>query len=70
MSARSFSRTGSRASSTATRQISLRGLFHSDGSRTNNWATRNVAGERKRYDYPRWEFVNRSDDIFDICTEP
>jgi hypothetical protein len=27
-----------------------------------------VAGERKRYDYPRWEFVNRSDDIIDICT--
>lgn len=47
----------------------LRGLFHSDGSRTNNWATRMVAGERKRYDYPRWEFVNRSDDIIDICTQ-
>jgi len=46
----------------------LRGLFHSDGSRTNNWATRMVAGRRKRYDYPRWEFVNRSDDIIDICT--
>ena len=46
----------------------LRGLFHSDGSRTNNWATQMVAGERKRYDYPRWEFVNRSDDIIDICT--
>ena len=46
----------------------LRGLFHSDGSRSNNWATRMVAGERKRYNYPRWEFVNRSDDIIDICT--
>ena len=46
----------------------LRGLFHSDGSRTHNWATRVVAGERKRYDYPRWEFVNRSDDILRICT--
>ena len=46
----------------------LRGLFHSDGSRTNNWATRTVGGERKRYDYPRWEFVNSSDDIIDICT--
>ncbi len=22
----------------------------------------------KRYDYPRWEFVNRSDDIIGICT--
>ena len=46
----------------------LRGLFHSDGSRTNNWTTRVVAGERKRYDYPRWEFVNSSDDIIAICT--
>jgi len=46
----------------------LRGLFHSDGSRTNNWATRVVAGERKRYEYPRWEFVNSSDDIIRICT--
>ena len=45
----------------------LRGLFHSDGSRTNNWATRTVGGVRKRYDYPRWEFVNRSDDILDLC---
>jgi hypothetical protein len=35
----------------------LRGLFHSDGCRTRNWATRVVAGERRRYDYPRWEFV-------------
>ena len=46
----------------------LRGLFHSDGCRTNNWATRIVAGQRKRYDYPRWEFVNSSDDILRICT--
>ena len=27
-----------------------------------------VAGKRKRYDYPRWEFVNSSDDIIGICT--
>jgi hypothetical protein len=39
----------------------LRGLFHSDGSRTNNWAMQLVAGTRKRYDYPRWEFSNRSE---------
>ena len=44
-----------------------RGLFHSDGCRTRNWATRTVAGETKRYDYPRWEFVNRSDDILGLC---
>lgn len=46
----------------------LRGLFHSDGARVNNWATRVVAGERKRYDYARWMFVNSSDDIIDLCT--
>lgn len=34
----------------------LRGLFHSDGCRVANWATRMVGGERKRYDYPRWQF--------------
>jgi hypothetical protein len=46
----------------------LRGLFHSDGSRVANWATRTVAGEQKRYEYGRWMFVNRSDDIIDLCT--
>jgi hypothetical protein len=46
----------------------LRGLFHSDGSRTANWARRTVRGRPKRYDYPRWEFVNRSDDILGLCT--
>ena len=32
----------------------LRGLFHSDGARVKNWATRVVAGEKRRYDNPRW----------------
>ncbi len=45
----------------------LRGLFHSDGARVNNWATRMVDGEKRRYDYPRWQFTNRSDDIIDLC---
>jgi hypothetical protein len=45
----------------------LRGLFHSDGCRTNNWTTRIVAGVKKRYDYPRWQFVNRSEDILRLC---
>ena len=45
----------------------LRGLFHSDGSRVRNWTTRMVAGERKRYDYPRWQFTNVSDDIRGLC---
>jgi hypothetical protein len=45
----------------------LRGLFHSDGSRSANWTSKAIAGERKRYDYPRWEFSNRSDDIRGLC---
>ncbi len=47
----------------------LRGLFHSDGARVANWATRMVAGERRRYAYPRWMFVNHSEDILGICTD-
>jgi hypothetical protein len=46
----------------------LRGLFHSDGCRVSNWATRVVRGERRRYDYPRWQFVNASEDILGVCT--
>ena len=46
----------------------LRGLFHSDGCRVANWATRTVAGKRKRYDYARWQFVNASEDILGLCT--
>jgi hypothetical protein len=45
----------------------LRGLFHSDGCRVRNWATRMVAGEKKRYDYPRWQFTNVSIDIRELC---
>lgn len=45
----------------------LRGLFHSDGCRVKNWATRTVAGEEKRYEYPRWQFVNESADIMRWC---
>lgn len=45
----------------------LRGLFHSDGCRVRNWATRMVAGEEKRYDYPRWQFSNNSADIRGLC---
>jgi hypothetical protein len=47
----------------------LRGLFHSDGCRVNNWATRMVAGQKKRYDYPRWQFVNESAEIMRWCGE-
>ncbi|SED01615.1 hypothetical protein SAMN04489844_3478 [Nocardioides exalbidus] len=46
----------------------LRGLFHSDGARVNNWASRVVAGEKRRYHYPRWQFSNASEDIIGLCT--
>jgi len=26
-----------------------------------------VAGERKRYHYPRWQFSNRSEDVLGLC---
>jgi len=45
----------------------LRGLFHSDGCRVKNWATRTVAGEKRRYEYPRWQFVNESAEIMQWC---
>jgi hypothetical protein len=45
----------------------LRGLFHSDGSRVKNWTRKIIAGEWKRYDYPRWQFTNHSADIRGLC---
>jgi hypothetical protein len=45
----------------------LRGLFHSDGCRITNWTERRVAGERKRYKYPRYFFSNKSLDILELC---
>lgn len=45
----------------------LRGLFHSDGSRFINWTVRRVAGQPKRFSYPRWQFVNASADIRSLC---
>ncbi|MEU2789214.1 transcriptional regulator [Streptomyces sp. NPDC007100] len=47
----------------------LRGLFHSDGCRITNWATRLVGGARKRYEYPRYFFTNTSPDIIRLCTD-
>ncbi|MBA2951017.1 helix-turn-helix domain containing protein [Streptomyces himalayensis] len=41
----------------------IRGLIHSDGCRITNWTTRLVGGERKRYEYGRYFFTNKSDDI-------
>jgi hypothetical protein len=45
----------------------LRGLFHSDGCRVTNWTVRIVAGQPKRYEYPRYFFSNRSEDILGLC---
>ena len=45
----------------------LRGLIHSDGCRMTNWARRPVAGEMKRYEYPRYFFSNTSLDILALC---
>lgn len=47
----------------------LRGLFHSDGCRVKNWTTKMVAGEKRRYDYPRWQFVNASQEILGWCAD-
>ncbi|MFE2568968.1 helix-turn-helix domain-containing protein [Streptomyces mirabilis] len=47
----------------------IRGLIHSDGCRITNWTTRLVAGERKRYEYPRYFFTNKSDDIRKLFTD-
>ncbi len=41
----------------------IRGLIHSDGCRITNWTEKVVGGERKRYEYPRYFFSNKSDDI-------
>jgi hypothetical protein len=46
----------------------LRGLFHSDGCRVRNWTVRVVGGESKRYEYPRYFFSNKSEDILALCT--
>lgn len=47
----------------------VRGLIHSDGCRVTNWTTRTVGGVRKRYEYPRYLFTNKSDDIRRIFTD-
>ena len=47
----------------------IRGLIHSDGCRITNWTTRLVGGERKRYEYPRYFFTNKSDDIRRLYTD-
>ncbi|MFI6826034.1 transcriptional regulator [Kribbella sp. NPDC050241] len=45
----------------------LRGLFHSDGCRFVNWASK--PGRYKRYYYVRYQFSNESEDIIGILTD-
>ncbi|HEY4569683.1 MAG TPA: transcriptional regulator [Kribbella sp.] len=45
----------------------LRGLFHSDGCRVVNWASK--PGREKRYHYMRYVFSNESEDIRKILTD-
>ncbi|MFD5386782.1 transcriptional regulator [Streptomyces sp. NPDC021218] len=47
----------------------VRGLVHSDGCRITNWTTRMVSGKPKRYEYPRYFFTNKSDDIRKLFTD-
>ncbi|MET7776670.1 MULTISPECIES: helix-turn-helix domain-containing protein [Streptomyces] len=47
----------------------IRGLIHSDGCRITNWTEKVIAGERKRYEYPRYFFTNASDDIRQLYTD-
>ncbi|MEW2548771.1 helix-turn-helix domain-containing protein [Streptomyces sp. NPDC047002] len=46
----------------------VRGLVHSDGCRVTNWTEKVVGGVRKRYEYPRYFFTNRSADIRALYT--
>jgi hypothetical protein len=48
----------------------IRGLIHSDGCRVVSWTTTTLAdGSTKRYEYPRYLFSNRSDDIRRIYSD-
>ncbi|TDQ48534.1 hypothetical protein EV190_11870 [Actinorugispora endophytica] len=44
----------------------VRGLIHSDGCRITNRVKRTVAGREKWYEYPRYFFSNRSQDILEL----
>lgn len=41
----------------------IRGLIHSDGCRFTNWTEQWRGGELRRYEYPRYFFTNKSEDI-------
>jgi hypothetical protein len=44
-----------------------RGLFHSDGYRGVNRVRARLASGDRRYEYPRYLFVNESEDILRLC---
>jgi hypothetical protein len=44
----------------------IRGLIHSDGCRFTNWTEQRRGGELRRYEYPRYFFTNRSEDILGL----
>jgi len=46
-----------------------RGLFHSDGYRGVNRVRRKLADGEQWYEYPRYLFVNKSEDILRLCGE-
>ncbi|MFL1376348.1 MULTISPECIES: transcriptional regulator [unclassified Nocardiopsis] len=46
----------------------IKGLMHSDGCRGNNRVRRRTRTGWKYYDYPRYEFVNASQDIVGLLT--
>jgi hypothetical protein len=46
-----------------------RGLFHSDGCRAINRVRRPLKDGDRRYEYPRYFFVNHSADILRLCGE-
>jgi hypothetical protein len=45
----------------------VRGLLHSDGCRSLNRITHRRPSGTKTYEYPRWQFSNRSEDIRQLC---
>jgi hypothetical protein len=45
----------------------VRGLLHSDGYRGMNRVRRVLADGEHRYEYPRYLFVNMSQDILQLC---
>ncbi|KWX04416.1 hypothetical protein TH66_07440 [Carbonactinospora thermoautotrophica] len=45
----------------------LRGLFHSDGTRILNRVRHRLPSGDRWYEYPRYQFDNRSPDILELC---